>query len=401
MGQWMVYPNVNEIEKYDGVLYPGNFVKIKEDLESKGMLDRLDKMVSCSGKLAYLLYKEDIEAAMRTRGLSGFQLLGLFDYPGQGMSTVGMLESMWDSKGIITPGQFKSFCNDRVLLLELEKYEWTNSEILKGQVNITNYSKKNLQDETVEISITDNNKNVLYKNKWLNVNADFGRLSPVGRFSFDLSGLSEAVIMEITLEAIESGIKNSWEIFISPDVNTIFTDIVLTDNITEDVISQLNEGAKALCVLNTKTDNQVNIAFTNTFWNPLMRSEQAKTNGLIIDSRHDIFKLCPNNEYTQWFHWDMLNNAKCICIDGYNRLLNNIISVIDNFTDNRNLSMLMETTVGKGNLVITTIDLFNEAKVQYVRQLKNAVISYMKFSVFNPQVEIDISLLTEFSKNLS
>ena len=63
---------------------PLNFMAIKNDLEAKGMLALAPKFTEASGKLAALLYKEDIERALKTPGFDGFQMLQLQDYPGHG-----------------------------------------------------------------------------------------------------------------------------------------------------------------------------------------------------------------------------------------------------------------------------------------------------------------------------
>lgn len=67
-----------EIYRYTG---PLNFKGVKEDLERKGLADKADDYLMATGKLAALLYKEEIERAMKTPGISGFQLLDLHDFP--------------------------------------------------------------------------------------------------------------------------------------------------------------------------------------------------------------------------------------------------------------------------------------------------------------------------------
>jgi hypothetical protein len=67
------------------------------------MLDQANLFLQASGKLQTLCYKEDIESAVRTPGMGGFQLLDLHDFPGHGTALVGVLDPFWDSKGYITP----------------------------------------------------------------------------------------------------------------------------------------------------------------------------------------------------------------------------------------------------------------------------------------------------------
>lgn len=48
--------------------------------------------------LAYNCYKLEIEAAMRSEYISGFQLLDLQDFTGQGTALVGMLDAFMEEK---------------------------------------------------------------------------------------------------------------------------------------------------------------------------------------------------------------------------------------------------------------------------------------------------------------
>lgn len=83
VGQWCVYPNFKEIAKYTGVLRAGNFEIFRDSLQAHHMLDQAEAFLMASGKLQAMLYKEEVEAALRTPGFGGFQLLDLHDFPGQ------------------------------------------------------------------------------------------------------------------------------------------------------------------------------------------------------------------------------------------------------------------------------------------------------------------------------
>ena len=62
IGQWCVYPNFKEIEKYDGVLKAKNFEIFMETLDESGIGHLADSFLLASGKLQALCYKADIEA---------------------------------------------------------------------------------------------------------------------------------------------------------------------------------------------------------------------------------------------------------------------------------------------------------------------------------------------------
>ncbi|MBN1792058.1 MAG: beta-galactosidase, partial [Bacteroidales bacterium] len=112
IGQWCAYPNFNEIPKYTGVLKPANFEIFQETLEENYMGEQAEDFLMASGKLQVTCYKADIEAALRTPGFAGFQLLQLHDFPGQGTALVGILDAFFESKGYVTPYEFKRFCSE-------------------------------------------------------------------------------------------------------------------------------------------------------------------------------------------------------------------------------------------------------------------------------------------------
>lgn len=121
IGQWCVYPNFKEIEKYTGVLKAKNFEIFQETLKEHHMADLADDFLFASGRLQTLCYKADIEGALRTPGFAGFQLLDLHDFPGQGTALVGVLDPFWEEKGYVTPEEYSTFCNKTVPLVRFPK----------------------------------------------------------------------------------------------------------------------------------------------------------------------------------------------------------------------------------------------------------------------------------------
>ena len=90
-----------------------------------------------------------IENLLRTPSCAGFQMLSMTDYSGQGEALVGWLDSFWDSKGIITPEQFRCYSNDIVPLARFHKYTWQTDETFKAQIQVANYSDTTLITPTI------------------------------------------------------------------------------------------------------------------------------------------------------------------------------------------------------------------------------------------------------------
>ena len=144
VGQYTVFPDFREIAKYTGVLRARNLEIFREKLRAKGMLDQAEQFRQASGALAVLCYREDIEAALRTPGFGGFQLLDLQDFPGQGTALVGILDAFMDSKGLIEPKTWREFCSEVVPLVRMKKYAWTTDETFTAAAEVAHYGRDNL-----------------------------------------------------------------------------------------------------------------------------------------------------------------------------------------------------------------------------------------------------------------
>src|SRR5260221_176147 len=147
-GQRCVYPNFKEVKKYDGVLKPKNFEIFYDRLKEHHLESLADSFLFASGKLQVLCYKADIEAALRTKGFGGFQLLDLHDFPGQGTALIGVLDPFWDEKGYVTAKEYNQFCNSTVPLIRTHKMIYQNNEAFDASVEIAHYGSAPLKRVT-------------------------------------------------------------------------------------------------------------------------------------------------------------------------------------------------------------------------------------------------------------
>ncbi|MCR5624228.1 MAG: beta-glucuronidase [Lachnospiraceae bacterium] len=126
IGQYTVYPNFREIDKYTGSIKAKNFEIFKERLDEKGMLDEADDFFMASGKFAVECYKEELESAARSDTLAGYQILDIQDFQGQGTALVGILDAFMDSKGLVSAKDWRGYCSDTILMALFDSY------VLKG-----------------------------------------------------------------------------------------------------------------------------------------------------------------------------------------------------------------------------------------------------------------------------
>ncbi|MDE7416532.1 MAG: beta-glucuronidase [Lachnospiraceae bacterium] len=139
IGQYEFTPDFHEIALYTGVLQPENMKIFRERMEEKGLLSYADDYFRASGKLAAACYKLELEAAFRSANLSGFQLLDIKDYSGQGTALVGILNAFNINKGAITRENWRMFCSDAVLLPTLDSFVMKGGDQIQSEVKLRYY----------------------------------------------------------------------------------------------------------------------------------------------------------------------------------------------------------------------------------------------------------------------
>ena len=149
VGQFEVLPDFEELESFHGISDPVNLKLIKKRVEERGLLPTWEKYVEATGELSSLAYREEIEAAMRTRELSGISLLGLQDFPGQGTALVGMMNSHMESKPypFARPERFREFFRESRIFVKLPRYTYEEGEYLTAEVEVANFGKESIAGE--------------------------------------------------------------------------------------------------------------------------------------------------------------------------------------------------------------------------------------------------------------
>lgn len=384
IGQYAVYPNLEEIKKYTGVLKPLNFIAVAEDLKRKGLLHKAKAYTMSSGKLAAILYKEELERALKTPGISGYQLLDLHDFPGQGTALVGLLDAFWDSKNILSAAEFRQFCAPVVPLLQFSKAVYTNDEVFDGVVDISNYGAVTLSDQLVEWSMKDGAKTVA-KGHFQTVVGQ-GYNGNVGRFEVPLQAIQQAKKLTLHINLKGTSYENHWNIWVYPKENQIdFTEVSYTREL-DDALRLLQAGKKVLLNPDWKKITGIEGKFVPVFWSPVHFPKQAGTMGLLCNPKHPVFGSFPTDGHTDWQWWDLQINSTTMVIDQI-KGGKALVEMIDNFANNRKLATLFEGSVGKGKLMVASFDLATDLNNRPVaRQMLQSILTYMNSSRFAPKV---------------
>ena len=404
-GQFQVYPDYRELPQYTGVLKACNMEIFRERLKAAGMLDQAGDFVRASGALSAICYREDIEAALRTPGMGGFQLLDIQDFPGQGTALIGMLNVFMESKGIIEPEAWRQFCCETVPLLRMRKYTWTTAENFTGRVQIAHQGPAVISAAHVTATFTDGKGGTVARIAFPAADIRPGTLTDIGECRLPLATV--AAPQKLTLTVAIEGTKyiNSYPIWVYPGEvdTTVPKDVMLTDSYVADA-TQKHLAAGGSVLLLPKLDKlplSVEGSFQTDFWSPMFAEAARKrggkvppgTLGILCDPNSPALAGFPTEFHSNWQWWHLVKNSRPIIFDETPADYRPLVQVIDNFVTNHKLGLIAETKVGKGKMLICAIDLLGNQDKPEARQLLRSLLDYASTPAFAPAAELDGGLL--------
>lgn len=392
IGQWMFYPDFHEIAKYTGVMELKNFELIRDDLARKHLLDREAQFVASSGRFAVRLYKEEIESLIRTRGYGGFALLDLHDYPTQGTALVGPLDEFWDSKGFITPREFRHFCSPVVPLLRLPKRTFTPADTLTATAQLANYGEPDLPQVQPEWTLTGEHDHVVARGKFPLQNLPTGSVSDLGEIHASLATITHPEKLTVTIRLPGTDSINDWNIWVYPTQSPP----VPPANVTvctnwDDARSALTAGQRVI-LFPAKVNPHQSLAgkFTPVFWSPVwFPSQKPNTMGLLCADHSPLFDQFPTDLASDWQWYDLMQQARLFVLDDTAPDYQPTVAVIDNFARNHKLGVLFEARVGAGTLLVSGFDLPHQTESPAARQLLASLYAYVGSNQFHPTSQLE------------
>ena len=121
------------------------------------------------------------------------------------------------------------------------------------------------------------------------------------------------------------------------------------------------------------------------------------TTGAYIDKTHPLFKYdFPTDDWGNLNWWELLNKAQVMNLMEFPKDYQSPIQPIDTWHVSRKLGMLVEASVLKGKLLMTTMDVSSDLEHRVVaRQMRRAILSYMESDDFHPSTVLQPQVITD------
>jgi hypothetical protein len=419
IGQHCAYPDFGVIAKFAGTeaeyaafpqglpagtqpyLHPGNYIIWRDSAREHGLLVRNRELALASGRFQVACYKEEIEANLRTPSYSGYQLLELHDYLGQGGALVGMLDAFWESKGYVTAAEFRQYSGPTVPLARLKRRLFTTEDNLSAEIELMHFGPQALAAARPVWRIVDSAGKVWLSGALPVRDIERGKNIGLGTVSARLSGLPAPRAYRLEIALAGTAYRNEWSFWLYRPIPIVAPPaapdgvVVTASWDTARVI--LLAGGKVLLLSGNPGKPAPDLALSRTpiFWNRLMNPNRTWMLGLWIDARHAALEGYPSASHCDWQWVDMLANTTAMNVESLPRTLSPIVLPIDDWNRNLRLAMLFECTVGKGKLMVTAFDLSDQgiANKPGTAALRKSVLEHMAAPGFAPAANIDLAAL--------
>jgi len=413
IGEWCVYPNFDEMPKYKGYLKPKNFEIFRDTLRAHRMSDLAHRFLLASGKLQTLCYKEEIESALRTPGMGGFELLDLHDFPGQGTALVGVLDPFWEDKGYVTAGEYSRFCKSTVPLARLSKRVFTTDELLEADIEVAHFGPAPLDAAVTTWKLVDDHHKAVASGKLPSCDVPVDNGTALGRVRIDLKDVPSParykLVVTLGQDADQSRpvshgrrdacptIENDWDVWVYPPaVNTQPPPgVVIAEDLNDEALAALNAGGKVFLLIAPKRvkgdqSAKVELGFSSIFWNTAWTHRQAPTTlGILCGPKHPALASFPTEFHSNWQWWYLVSQAGAMILDDLPKELRPTVQVIDDWVTSRKLGLVFEARMGGGKLLVCSIDLRKDQEHNPVaRQMLHSLLRYMNSSSFKPAVTL-------------
>lgn len=411
------YLNLDLEHRYKGTRIGAEiFASARRNLEKEGLLSRASLYYKNSCKWMKALRKHTVEMARKCEYNAGYDLLGAIDYHWHRCGyPCGVMNEFYELKPGESTSDVLQYNGESLLLLDhSNERNITSGDSINLDLYASLFGKEALKEGEVYWYLADSNNYVYQRSKVAVSNILNGKIEKLTTVSFIAPKLNTP--KKLTLYAHLSGgeyeINNSWDFWSFPETNTIdtivsvdkdiknkyrslFNDALVTDNeskcdirliseLNEDAIGFLANGGRGI-LIGSKPFPSLPTSFQ------LAITGRVQGNLATVIEDHPIMNDFPHEGFCDWQFYNMMEGGEAVLFNDLEIPFTPIIEVVSSFKMIRKQASLFELGVGKGKLLVCTLNLTETDPAS--KYLLQRMISYVKSDKFIPEVTIEANEL--------
>jgi hypothetical protein len=391
LGQMPVYPDWKEIDKYTGPVRARNFERFKAKAEKNGIGDQSADLRKASGAMNRIVYKNEMEAQLRSAGCAGVSWLSLQDFPGQGEALVGWLDTFYESKGIVSPQEFRRYSAPSVPLARFKKYVWSNAETFSATIQLSYWGQKELSNVTTEWTLKNGGRKLAAGN-FQAAGIPVGTVHTFGNISCDLKEITKAAVLNLEVSVKGTDAANDWNLWVFPAMDSAEKEpanVLVTDSPGK-AWQELQNGGRVLLTAN-RFGNTKYAAWLPLFWSATyFRGQNRITLGALVQSEHPAFDLFPTDGHLDWQWHGICAGARGFIMNNQPESYKPIVQPVSDYHFSDKLGSIFEfKTMQGGRLLVCGYNITkNLEKNHAARQLRKSLLAYASGDKFKPDTNI-------------
>jgi len=301
-----------------------------------------------------------------------------------------------------------------VPLARFPRFVYTTADTLRVPIEAYNAYKNDVSQVKATYYVVNDSGLIVKGGMLTNTQLPVGKNLQLGTVEVPLDEVAAPAKLTLHVQ-FSKDFKNQWDFWVYPSSATHSASLMnneiknkeinsnglcITDSL-EEALQVLRKGGTVLLTAAGKVTlgSDVKQTYLPVFWNTSwFKMRPPHTTGAYIDKSHPLFKYdFPTDDWSNLNWWELLNRAQVMNLMELPRDYQSPIQPIDTWHVSRKLGMLVEARVGKGRLLMTSMDVTSNLANRHVaRQMRTAILSYMQSRDFNPALTLTPEQVSHF-----
>lgn len=393
------YIDIGLEHRYDGTrIGPDLFTATRLHFSENKLLDKASLYYQNSCAHMRIQRKYAVENTRKCNSVSGYDFLGATDAHWHRTGyECGIMNEFYELKHGESAADVLKYNSESVLLIDCD----TNRNFYGGSkvqfdAMISHFGNTNIDKANISWFIKDNSK-VLLSGNFHCHNLNVGALTSLGKISFIMPALETAkkITFVMRLNGGNYDLENQWNFWTYPSASSRkqkFSFNVI-DKFTPAILNSLENGARFIFLGKTPFHSM------ETHFMSSSSGRAGNHKGTVIHD-HPSMESFPHEGYFDLQFFDMFDSGvNPVTFEDEDLPFDPIIELISPFKRARKISVLFEYQVGRGKLLVCSLNLNNrEPGTEY---FKSMLEQYVSSDKFNPRSSIDAKVLEKYILNES
>jgi beta-galactosidase len=403
------YLNLDLEHRYEGTRIGTEiFSSTRNYLIKEGLLPRASLYYKNSCAWMKILRKHTVEMARKCKYNAGYDLLGAIDHHWHRCGyPCGIMNEFYELKPGESISDVLQYNGENLLLLDhTNNRNITSDEELHLDLYASLFGKDSLREGRIYWYLADSNHQIHQRGEVIVNNVINGAIEKLTTISLTAPKLEipKKLTLYVHLSGGEYEVNNSWDFWVFPEVRIGNSNVTVDTGIISnykglfssapEAITQVEDEIKLLSALNEDTVNYVSnggraILLGSRPFPSLPTSFQLSVTGRVqgnlatVIEDHPIMNDFPHEGFCDWQFYNMMEGGEAVVFNELGIPFKPIIEVVSSFKLIRKQASLFELRIGKGKLLVCTLNLTDSDPA--AKYLLSRMISYSNSDKFIPE----------------